>query len=52
MTGEINGAGREAFLTEEIFVLDMTYTVQKSGAAFDALLGMSVVFNLAPHNSS
>ena len=32
--------------TVDIFPLAITYTVQKSGAAFNTLLGMSVVLNL------
>lgn len=44
--GELYGAAREAFRTEEIFPLEMTYTVQKSGAPFDTLLGILDVLNL------
>lgn len=44
--GEVKGAGREAFLTEDTFPFEMTYTVQKSGAAFDTLLPMLDVLNL------
>lgn len=44
--GETAGAGREADLVDEIFPLDMTYTVQKSGTPFDILPGMSIALNL------
>lgn len=44
--GEGFGTGRVADRTDVIFPLEMTYTVQKSGAAFKTLLGTSVVLNL------
>lgn len=40
------GTEMVADLTNEIFDLPMTYTVQKSGTLFDTVLGMSVVMNL------
>lgn len=46
----MEGAGREADLIDDIFPLDITYTVQKSGAPFDTLPGMSVVLNLLRQN--
>lgn len=45
-SGEEYGAGREEFFTEEIFPLEMTKTVQKSGAAFDTLPGTLDALNL------
>lgn len=44
--GEVWGAGREAFRTEEILPLEMTYTVQKSGAPLDMPLGVVDDLNL------
>jgi hypothetical protein len=42
-SGEANGAGREAFLIVETFPFDTTYTVQKSGAPLDTVLGTSAL---------
>lgn len=50
-SGEMNGAGREAFRFEEIFPLPMTYTLQKSGAAFDAIIGTSAL-NFLNHKNN
>lgn len=44
-SGEETGAVREAARVEEIFPLEMTYTVQKSGTPFDTLEGMSFGLN-------
>ena len=44
--GDMAGAAREADRVDEIFPLDMTYTVQKSGAPFVILPGMSIALNL------
>lgn len=44
--GETAGAGREAARINEIFPLEITYTVQKSGAPFDTVLGISDILNL------
>jgi len=38
--GEACGAVRAALRTEEILPLEITYTVQKSGAPFNMLLGV------------
>lgn len=44
--GALWGTEMVADLTNEIFDLPMTYTVQKLGALFDTVLGTSVVMNL------
>lgn len=44
--GELKGADRDAFFTDETFPFEMTYTVQKSGAPFDTLLPMLDDLNL------
>lgn len=44
--GELKGADREAFFTDETFPFDITYTVQKSGAPFDTLLPVLDDLNL------
>lgn len=44
--GALWGTEKVAGLTNEIFDLPMTYTVQKSGALFDTVLGTSVIMNL------
>lgn len=44
--GEEIGAVRDAAWVEEIFPLEMTYTVQKSGTPFDTLPGISLTLNL------
>lgn len=49
-SGEVNGAERDAFRFEEIFPLDTTYMLQKSGAAFDTLLGTSALNFLQDKN--
>ena len=46
-SGEVLGAGRDAFRTEERWIpFGITYTVQKSGAPFDTVLGMLDDLNL------
>lgn len=42
-SGEACGALRAALLTEDILPLEMTYTLQKSGAPFNMLLGVLVL---------
>lgn len=42
----MDGGGPEADLVDEIFPLWMIYTVQKSGAPFNTLPGMSFALNL------
>lgn len=43
----MNGGRREADRVEDIFpVLEMIYTVQKSGAAFNTVPGTSLALNL------
>lgn len=44
--GEVKGVERDAFLTDDTFPFEMTYTLQKSGAPFDTLLPMLDVLNL------
>lgn len=44
--GEETGAAREAARVEEIFPLEMRYTVQKSGTPFDTPPGISFGLNL------
>ena len=44
--GEKEGAERDAFLTDDTFPFEMTYTVQKSGAPFDTLPPTLDVLNL------
>lgn len=44
-----DGGGREADRVDEIFPLWMTCTVQKSGAPFNTLPGMSFALNLLVH---
>ena len=44
--GEEGGAGREADRMDWIFPLDITYTLQKSGAPFATEPGTSVALNL------
>lgn len=46
----MTGAGREADLIVAILPLDITYTVQKSGAPFVTLPGISVALNLRRPN--
>lgn len=46
ISGELYGAGREALRCEESFPLEMTYTVQKSGAPFETLLDILDDLNL------
>ena len=48
--GEINGTGLEAARVLEIFPLEMTYIVQKSGIPFDTLPGISFLLNLQSRN--
>lgn len=43
LLGETNGAAREAFLMEETFPFETAYTVQKSGAPLDTVLGTSAL---------
>ena len=45
-SGEETGAGRKADRIDWIFPLDMTYTLQKSGAPLPTLPGISVTLNL------
>jgi hypothetical protein len=40
------GNGEVAVFTDEIFPLEIIYTVQNGGAPFDTRLGTSVVLNL------
>lgn len=45
-SGDLYGAAREEFRCEEIFPLEMAYTVQKSGAPFETLLAILDDLNL------
>ena len=51
-SGETAGAGRDADCLSEIFPLEMTYTVQKSGTPFETLPGISVALNLLIKNAT
>lgn len=42
----LDGGALEADFTDDIFPLEMTYTVQKSGTALHTLVGTSEVLNL------
>lgn len=44
--GGLDGGAEVADFTDDIFPLEMTYTVQKSGTALHTLVGTSVVLNL------
>lgn len=46
MNGGRAGAGREADRKDDIFPLEIIYTVQKSGAPLDTLFATSVFLNL------
>lgn len=43
----IVGAGRVAVLQDDTFPLEIIYTVQKSGAPFEMVVGKSDVLNLS-----
>ena len=51
-SGETAGAGRDADCLSEIFPLEITYTVQKSGTPFETLPGISVALNLLIKNAT